>query len=351
MSLKSLLLWVVVALGLIIGAMVWMSDDGDVALAGVDVADSTAEAGHALRDVIPLSRSAEAAPRDETATAHDVVPAIGERLAQAERLVHEGKGAQVAGLLRQLRQSGSPAARGRAAYLLSLVTDEWVERRTLLSEALATRQVRGEEYEGVRVALDELNIRPGTSLLPLIETDDYEVQPGDSLWVLCNKTFPERFGVRHEVGLIQLVNGLSSSNLRVGDTLVVPRDSLHIRVSASQHGLACMLGEVALSAFHVGLGRESRTPVGDFTVQVKQENPDWYHNGQVLPFGDPENVLGTRWMGFQNQPGASGFGIHGTAHPDSIGLNESMGCIRMRNEEVEVLFDYVPRGTIVSIVD
>ncbi len=45
-----------------------------------------------------------------------------------------------------------------------------------------------------------------------------------------------------------------------------------------------------------------------------------------------------------------GFGIHGTKFPESIGTEASMGCIRMRNQEVEELYDLVPRGTQVHIV-
>ena len=88
---------------------------------------------------------------------------------------------------------------------------------------------------------------------------------------------------------------------------------------------------------------------GELIVEVKQENPDWYSQGRRVPFGDPENVLGTRWMGFEDSPGAMGYGIHGTDAPESIGKDESMGCVRMRNHEVEELFEVVPRGTVVSI--
>ena len=71
---------------------------------------------------------------------------------------------------------------------------------------------------------------------------------------------------------------------------------------------------------------------------------------KTIPYGDPENVLGTRWMGFENQPGVMGYGIHGTERPESIGGDESMGCVRMRNREVEELFGVVPRGTPVRIL-
>ena len=61
----------------------------------------------------------------------------------------------------------------------------------------------------------------------------------------------------------------------------------------------------------------------------------------------PENVLGTRWMGFDKE----GYGIHGTVAPDKIGQQVTAGCIRMRNEEVEELYKILPRGAEVTIVD
>lgn len=44
-----------------------------------------------------------------------------------------------------------------------------------------------------------------------------------------------------------------------------------------------------------------------------------------------------------------GIGIHGTNQPSCIGTRCSDGCIRMRNAEVEELYDLVPLGTRVEI--
>ncbi len=43
--------------------------------------------------------------------------------------------------------------------------------------------------------------------------------------------------------------------------------------------------------------------------------------------------------------------IHGTANESSIGRPSSMGCIRMRNSDVIALFDQVPDGSWVVILD
>jgi lipoprotein-anchoring transpeptidase ErfK/SrfK len=72
-----------------------------------------------------------------------------------------------------------------------------------------------------------------------------------------------------------------------------------------------------------------------------------------LPPDHPENILGTRWLGFAQKDGfpeAATFGIHGTKEDQTIGTESSNGCIRMHNGEVEELFEWVGAGTAVEIV-
>jgi lipoprotein-anchoring transpeptidase ErfK/SrfK len=44
-----------------------------------------------------------------------------------------------------------------------------------------------------------------------------------------------------------------------------------------------------------------------------------------------------------------GYGIHGTNVPGSIGKAASHGCIRMRNHDVEELFELVGVGVTVEL--
>ena len=57
------------------------------------------------------------------------------------------------------------------------------------------------------------------------------------------------------------------------------------------------------------------------------------------------NPLGTRWIGLNEK----GYGIHGTDRPGSIGSAASHGCIRLRNEDVEQLFERVRAGDVVEL--
>ncbi len=97
------------------------------------------------------------------------------------------------------------------------------------------------------------------------------------------------------------------------------------------------------------------TPTGLWKIWDKRENPAWYNPaldswGADLPAvvpGGPGNPMGTRAI-YIDAPGL--IRIHGTTDPDSVGRYASHGCIRMRNEEVEALFERIPVGTHVIVV-
>jgi lipoprotein-anchoring transpeptidase ErfK/SrfK len=73
-------------------------------------------------------------------------------------------------------------------------------------------------------------------------------------------------------------------------------------------------------------------------------------NGNILipPFGVNQRrykgVLGTRRLVL-----GDGYGIHGTNAPETIGRSVSHGCVRLRNEDIEKLYEMVPVGTPVYI--
>jgi lipoprotein-anchoring transpeptidase ErfK/SrfK len=96
------------------------------------------------------------------------------------------------------------------------------------------------------------------------------------------------------------------------------------------------------------------TPVGEWTLYRKAEDPTWYNPaldswGAGLPAvipGGPGNPMGTRAL-YITAPGL--IRIHGTSSPESIGRYASHGCIRMHNEEIEQLYELVPVGTKVIV--
>ena len=111
------------------------------------------------------------------------------------------------------------------------------------------------------------------------------------------------------------------------------------------------IGEMLVKA----LGKQGHeTTLGNYKIGNKQKDPTWYRpEGGVVPPGDPENELGTRWMPLvPDEEGLpTDLGIHGTIDPTSIGYFSSRGCPRLHRADVEELYDLVVRSTPVIIVE
>lgn len=122
-------------------------------------------------------------------------------------------------------------------------------------------------------------------------------------------------------------------------------EPLQIVVSIPERRLALVQGGEVLKLYDVAVGKPSTpTPEGKFVVVNRIPNPTWYGPQGPVPPGK-NNPIGTRWMGLSKD----GYGIHGTNAPASIGKAASHGCIRMRQQDLEELFDLIPVGTSVEI--
>lgn len=119
-----------------------------------------------------------------------------------------------------------------------------------------------------------------------------------------------------------------------------------IVVSIPDHKLALVDGDRVVRMYHVATGkRTTPSPRGEFRIVNRVAHPTWYGPHRIVAPG-AANPLGTRWMGLS----VPGFGIHGTNVPSSIGSDASHGCIRMKNEDVEELFERVPVGAPVVLL-
>lgn len=121
-------------------------------------------------------------------------------------------------------------------------------------------------------------------------------------------------------------------------------------------------GENVVVTFPIGIGREGvwGTPLGLTKVINKKAGPSWYPTQHVrdhaasqgtpipayFPPG-PDNPLGeyALYLGWPT------ILIHGTNLPDFIGTRISAGCIRMMPNAIKALFDMVPIGTTVRVMD
>ena len=193
---------------------------------------------------------------------------------------------------------------------------------------------------GVRKSLEDLNLKILFSPTIDSESFEYEVKKGDSLYKIAKE-----HGTTIE--LLEGSNHLASDLIKPGMKLKVSKAQYSIRVNKSENKLYLYSGEELLKTYSVATGSGERTPIGAFTIVNKLVDPVWYKAGAVVPAGSPENILGTRWLGFS----VAGYGIHGTTMPESIGKSVTEGCIRMYNNEAEELYAIVPVKTKVTVVE
>ena len=197
--------------------------------------------------------------------------------------------------------------------------------------------------------LGRINVELVLTPRKMPEKEDYVVQRGDSLARIAR-----RFGTTVE--LIQKSNQLANANLiKAGDRLRIFTGQFGIEVNKSRNDLVVLLNGSFFVRYRVGTGKFGKTPVGSFKISDKIVNPVWWRpDGKEVPFGDPDNILGTRWMALRatgDTDDVRGYGIHGTWEKNTIGKAESAGCIRMHNKDVEELFNLIPLGTEVVIAE
>lgn len=114
--------------------------------------------------------------------------------------------------------------------------------------------------------------------------------------------------------------------------------------------------------FPISIGREGwATPLGTTKVVSKKKDPSWYvpasirkehaENGDPLPAvvpPGPDNPLGRYAMRLALR---GDYLIHGTNKPAGLGMRVSHGCIRMNPDHIEWLYQQVPVGLPVHIVN
>lgn len=161
-----------------------------------------------------------------------------------------------------------------------------------------------------------------------------------------------------------LNEGYDERRLRVGQDLKVldlAGATLAIEVDTARYRALAWIttkrGERVLAlCAPVGLGATSSpTPHGATTITKRVLDPQWTHpdTREVIPAGDPRNILGGYWIALDgNALGKNGIGFHGyTGAPpaDWIQQPASHGCVRMLQHDVDRLYHLALEGTAVSI--
>ena len=128
-----------------------------------------------------------------------------------------------------------------------------------------------------------------------------------------------------------------------------------IIVRTKEHALYYVLGNGKAVKYRVATAKKGFEWSGTHAVSSKVKWPDWRPPTEMrkrrpdLPAfmeGGPDNPLGARAIYI----GGTIYRIHGTNEPSSIGKSASSGCIRMLNEDVSELFQFVRKGATVTVL-
>jgi hypothetical protein len=235
--------------------------------------------------------------------------------------------------------------------------------RTIYNRALAHRDASASERESIRAKLAQVNATLVFS--PRVVAGDpfaleYTIQSGDRLARIVS-----RQGLAIDWRLLERVNGINANRLRVGQKIKLLRGPFHAVVSKGDYRLDLFMGPpdepenwTFVRSFRVGLGEGNSTPVGTFVVRnnSKLVNPHWVNprTGQRFDADDPKNPIGEYWLGWEgvgDSAGYTGYGMHGTIEPESIGRQMSMGCVRMSDEDIKLIYELlVERISVVKVV-
>lgn len=255
--------------------------------------------------------------------------------------------------------SGIPAdlrstlAAGRQA----LNAGDVLKGRELLNAALKDPRTPESERATLRSELSAINeelvfsprLVPGDAY-----ASTYTIQSGDLLLKIANKQ-----NVGTDWRFIARVNGISDpGRIRVGQKLKLVKGPFHAVVDKGDYRLDLYMGPpeseeswMYVRSFTVGLGEGNSTPTGRFVVRRNSKliNPHWVNprTGEKFDADDPKNPIGERWIGLEGLGDAAaynGYGIHGTIDPGSIGQQRSMGCVRLADADVEIVYEVLTEG-------
>lgn len=219
-----------------------------------------------------------------------------------------------------------------------------------------------------------LSARPALAVTyPLPPEGSLLVGSPQTITVPQGNTFPlEAFAAKYGQGLSNMLEANPDADPylpKAGSQLVIPQQI--ILPDTVREGIVVNVAEMRLYYYPkesntveilpIGIGQAGReTPRNWVTaVERKQAGPTWTptantrkayaYEGKTLPAfvpAGPDNPMGLYAIYIGKL-----YAIHGTNADFGIGLRVSQGCIRLRNQDIKYLFDNVPVGTRVQIID
>ncbi len=166
----------------------------------------------------------------------------------------------------------------------------------------------------------------------------YVIQSGDRLEVIAKK-----YSISWEY--LAKLNHTNPKRIQIDQKLKVVKGPFGAVIDLADFALTVHLQGYYVKRYDVGIGKDGASPIGKFAVLNKVENPPYTgSDGKVIAADDPSNPLGERWIDIGDS-----YGIHGTIDPRSIGKAESKGCIRMRDDEIIEVYDFLVKSSEVVI--
>lgn len=189
------------------------------------------------------------------------------------------------------------------------------------------------------------------------------VQPGDTFASIAQK-----YNVTY-AGMVEANPGIDAAKPTPGTVLVIP--SQYVLPDVARKGIVINLAELRLYyypknenvvyTYPIGIGVEGwNVQPGPAKIVQKQKDPTWYPTPDVraelkakgfdIPAyikAGPDNPLG----GYMLRLSHWTYLIHGCVDPTTIGRRSSSGCFRMYPEDIQTVFNMVPVGTPVNIIN
>ncbi len=241
-----------------------------------------------------------------------------------------------------------------ALGLQLLAENKLIEARSVLSRALLSERLTASQADDARDKL--MDLANETLFSPDVYENDpytflYVVQWGDMLQRIERKL---ELHVPHT--LIMKINGLPDDKIYADDTLKMIRGPFHAVINKSDFTMDIYLHregleKIFIARMEVGLGKNNGTPLGLWQVKLdgKGSEPTWYppprsHLQGPIKYGEPGYPFGKLglWIPLvgidENIQQRTGYGIHSTDKPESIGREASLGCIRLRDGDIEVVY-------------
>ena len=225
---------------------------------------------------------------------------------------------------------------------------KFLEARAMLNDALIAKTLPDAEIKESKKLLNQINQTVVFSARKFPDDQfggTFTVPPGGALAKIAKS---------HDVtaDLLKRINGISDPRrLQAGQTIKVLKGPFTALVNKTDFTLEIWAGEpmargsMYITSFPVGLGKNDSTPTGMWVVTNRLPNPAYYSpRGEgIIQADDPKNPLGEYWIGLTGSDGHAlgkmSYGIHGTIDESSIGKQESMGCIRLKNDDVARVYD------------